>query len=220
MNKFKLFYDVIKTMKDKEVISGTLKVNGKKDMNKIFGLENDFEKNMVNGRTKIKLVTEMDCEGKKVKHESSTEFEMQSCHGDKHHCLLRHMHHHHHNHGAKCGMKGKLNKIIFLLDILKSVKVDEKEDQSVTLSLSFDEMSEEIRAAIFEKMNSESMSTCKGHHLMKELHDAENVNFDINLIIGKNREIQKIAFAAFGEHKDELSGFHKTNIDAELSLSW
>ena len=219
MNKFILFYDVIKTMKDKEVISGTLEVNGKKDMNKIFGLENDFEKNMVNGRTKIKLVTEMDCEGKKVKHESNTEFVMQGCHDHKHHCFMRHMQHRH-NHGAKCGIKEKLNKIISLLDILKSVRVDEKEDQSVNVSLSLNEIPEDIRGTIFEKMNNETEETCKGHHLMKELYNSETVNLDVNLIVSKNREIQKITFAVFGEQKDGLSGIHKMNIDAELSFKW
>lgn len=218
MNKFKLFYDVVKTMRDKEVISGTLKVNGKKDAQKIFGLENDFEKNLVNGRTKVKLVTEMDCAGKKVKHESSTEFEMQDCDGH-HHCFMKHMHKHH-NHGAKCGMKGKLSKLLFVLDILKSVKVEEKDDQSVALTLNLKELPEEIYAAVHEKMNNENAGTCKGYHLLKELHRAENVNCEINLMISKNREIEKITAAAFGECKDESCGFRKMNIDAELSFRW
>ncbi|MHB9094627.1 MAG: hypothetical protein ACYC21_08135 [Eubacteriales bacterium] len=219
MNKFKLFYDVLTTMKDKEVITGTLKVGGKKDMNKVFSLENEFEKNMVNGQTKIKLVTEMDCEGKKVKHESNTEFEMQGCPGHRHHCLMRHMHHHH-NHGVKCGMKERLNKIVFLLDILKSIKFDEKEDQSVILSLSLNEIPEDMKMAVHEKMNNESTHTCNGHHFMKEFHNMENLNFDINLTINKNKEIEKIEFTAIGEQKVGLSDFHKMNIDAELNLAW
>ncbi len=219
MNKFKLFYDVVKTMRDKEVIGGTLKVEGKKDATKVFNLQNEFEKNLVTGQTKIKLVTEMDCEGKRVKHESNTEFEMQGCHGHRHHCMMRHMHHHHH-HGANIGMKERLNKLLFLLDLLKSVKLDEQADQSVILSLSLNEIPEDVKKAMCERFNHENRPVFNGHQdFIKEFHSMENVNFDLSLTINKDKEIERAVFTAFGERKDGLSEGAKRNIDVELSFN-
>jgi len=134
MSKIKLLYDVIMTMKDKESCSGNLKVVCSKDQVKIFGLDREFEKNMADGKTKAKINLEVDCEGKKVKHESSTEFDGCCSPGSGHHGLMRHMIAHFHGRHSDqggleawgdtktcCGFKGKLSKLACMLSVLNSL---------------------------------------------------------------------------------------------------
>jgi hypothetical protein len=131
MSKIKLLYDVITTMKDKESCRGKLKVEGSKDQVKIFGLDNEFEKNMADGRVKAKVTLEMDNDGKKVKHESTTEFEGCGSHGTGHRGFMGHMFSHH-CHGQhpdqgqtggcgeikRCGIKEKLSRLACMLNVL------------------------------------------------------------------------------------------------------
>ncbi|NLI13567.1 hypothetical protein [Pelotomaculum propionicicum] len=127
MSKIKVLYDVVAAIKEKESCSGNLNVEAKRDGVKIFGLSNDFEKNLGEGKTKAKISLEVDCEGKKVKHESSTEFACAEAHADRRHDILRHMisHHHRGHHfshapvddchaGRRCGFKEKLDKLAFM----------------------------------------------------------------------------------------------------------
>ena len=55
MSKLKIMVDVINTMKEKEVISGTFKAVGIKDQVEIGHFINEFEKNLTNGETKVKI---------------------------------------------------------------------------------------------------------------------------------------------------------------------
>ena len=114
MNKIKLMYDVVKTLKEKEVLKGSVKAEARKNEVKVFRLEKEFEKNTLSGQVKSKISTELDYEGKTVKHESSTEFNLQDCCREKHHGFIRSMHgqHRHQDYNGKCcGIKGKLSKI-------------------------------------------------------------------------------------------------------------
>lgn len=72
MNKIKFMYDVVKTMGDKEIFNGTLKVEEVKDGNNVLNFINEFERNTLDGHMKSRIKTEMDNEGRKLKHESST----------------------------------------------------------------------------------------------------------------------------------------------------
>jgi hypothetical protein len=221
-------YDVITTMKDKEVIRGILKVEGLKDQTKIMNLANEFEKNLLTGETKVKLNTELDYDGKKVKHESQTEFTMQGCHGPGHHGFMKHLHHHHH-HSHSCGeqrdelkcrgFKGRLTKLAFVLSILNQIKAEEKEDKSVILSLDIKEIPDEIKEACRDRISQRPMSEVHQHHgFMKEFLTLQDPTIKCNVWLSKNREIEKISVTVGGKQINELNENHDLNLKAELSL--
>ena len=221
-------YDVINTMKDKEVISGTFQAEGKKDQTKIVSFVNDFEKNLSNGETKVKISTELDYDGKKVKHESQTEFTMQGCcPGDRHHGFMKHMHHHHNQHcgqnheNVKCGgIKGKLTKLAFVLNIFNQIKVDEQEDKSVILSLNLNEIPDELKKVLQERMGHKTMPEHHQHHtFMKEFCTLKDPKIEFNLWINETREVEKIMLTIDGKQVDELNETHDMNLAVELRLA-
>ena len=55
-------------------LHGVLTAEAQKDRVNIFTIRNEFDKNLQTGLTKAKISTEIDYEGKMVKHESNTEF--------------------------------------------------------------------------------------------------------------------------------------------------
>jgi hypothetical protein len=224
MNKIKFIYDVVKTMKEKDIFKGTLKAEALKDERKILIFENVFERNNLTGQTKAKVHSEVDCEGKKIKTESTIEFEGKDCHGG--HGFMKHLHLHHHHGENSGGIKGGLNKLAFILGIFNNMKIEENEDQSVIVSLMMEDVPEEIRKAIHEKMEHGKVHQDKtqgktNHHLfMKEFHDIKNTDFKISIFLNKDREIQKITLNLKGEQLDEESHQHAMKLDAELCLNW
>ncbi|MHB8986245.1 MAG: hypothetical protein ACYC38_09960 [Eubacteriales bacterium] len=233
MSKIKLLYDVITTMKDKESCSGKLKVEGSRDRVKIFGLENEFEKNMADGRTKAKVTLEMDCEGKKVKHESSTEFDGCGSHGTGRHGFMGHMishcHGHHPDHGQmgtcgenkRCGVKEKLSRLVCLLGVLNSMKVKEQEDKSTVLSLDFAEIPGEMKKMIHEKLLKKKMQHEHGHQCVcKEFSGMEVSNGGLNIFINKNKEVEKVTLTIEGKQKGDLGDPRQMNLQAELRFAW
>lgn len=238
MSKLKLMYDVINTMKDKEVINGALKVEGKKDETQVVSFVNEFEKNLVNGETKVKISTELDYDGKKVKHESNTEFTMMGCHGKMHHGMMKHMHYHNH-HGHHCGenqddprcggIKGKLTKLAFVLNVFNQIKVEENEDKSVILSLSLDDIPDEMKKVFQERCSQRTTSEHqhphgssegKHHHaLMKEFCTLKDPKIEFRVLINKIREVEKILVTVDGKQINELNENHDLSLKAELNLA-
>ena len=92
MNKLKLMYDVVTTMKDKEVFNGTLQLTGNHGGVKVVDFWNEFEKNTATGQVKTKIRAELNHDGKQVKHESCTEFTNPCC-DHKFHSFEMHCHH-------------------------------------------------------------------------------------------------------------------------------
>ena len=226
MNKIKLLYDVITKMKNKEVIIGAIKTESKKDNLNIFSFENEFEKNMTSGHTKTKIITEMDYEGKTLKHESNTDFNMPGCHAKMHHGFMKHLHSHNHeeNHrGMKCGPKERLNRIAFAFSILSALKVDETEDKLYKISIDINEIPEDIKKVIHEKMSSEKSlekDDVHSHDFMKGFHSMNNLDVDLNIYVNKDLEIEKIMFDANGTQKDELAVEHEMSTKAEITFTW
>lgn len=232
MSKIKLLYDVITTMKEKESCSGNLKVEGSKDQVKIFSLNKEFEKNMADGRIKAKISLEVDCEGKKVKHESNTEFDGSSFQGTGQHgmghILFRHCHGHHPNHGPmgacgdmKCGgAKEKLSKLAFLLGVLNSMQVKEQQDKSTVLTLDFNEIPGELKKMIHGKLLHKKMHHEHEHQCVKEFSNMEILNAGLNIFINKNKEVEKITLTVKGKKKDDLNVLHNVNLQAELRFAW
>ena len=115
MNKIKVLHDVFKTMKDKEIFKGNLKLEAAKGEVKILSVSNEFETNTKSGETKAKLNLDIDAEGKKVKHESNSEFNIKNC---PHHKFHRGAHMHHHGHGnGHGGIKAGFSKITLELNL-------------------------------------------------------------------------------------------------------
>lgn len=228
MSKIKLLYDVISTLKDKESCSGSLKVVGSKDQVKIFGLDNEFEKNMADGKMNAKVILEMDCEGKKVRHESSTEFDGYGSHGAGQHGFMGRMFSHHgHGHMGKCGgikrcgIKDKLNKLAFLLGVLNQMKVEEQNDKSTVLSLDFDDIPAEMKNMLREKMLHKKMSHEHGHHCVcKEFSDMEILSAGLKLFINQNKEVDKITLTIEGKQKNDSNVLHQMNLQVDLRLTW
>lgn len=223
MSKLKLMYDVISTMKEKEVVSGIFQAEAKKDLIKIFGFKNEFEKNLANGSTKVKISTELDCDGKKVKHESQTEFAMQGCTGHMHHGLMKHMHHHHHNQNPgdiRCGgLKGKLTKLAFVLNIFNQIKVDEKEDKSAVLSLNLKDIPDDVKKVCQERLSERKMSEHHQHHgFMKEFCTLKDPEVGLKVMITNTQEVEQIVVTVNGKQIDELNETHDMSLLAELNL--
>jgi hypothetical protein len=241
MNKIKVLYDVVKTMKGKEVFKGILKVDGKKGGEKFLGIVNEFEKNQTEGRVKSKLNTEFNYEGKSFKHESNTDFNMEGCGSHEHHGFMKHMHMHMHKHNHDQsemrfgGPREGLNKIGFALGILNSIKLEEKEDKSAIVKLNLMDLPEEMKELFHEKMkkgrgneNSENHEfhknfggeNFKGHQdFMKELHGMKNPNVEINVWINGYSEVEKILITATGKVNEE-SDAKDIDLKAELNLVW
>ncbi|AOT70725.1 hypothetical protein [Geosporobacter ferrireducens] len=223
MNKIKLMYDVVKTLKEKQVFKGTLKAEAKKDQVKVFSLIKDFEKNTVSGQVKSKISTMLDYEGKSIKHESSTEFNLQDCCDSKHHDFMRKMHGHHRHEGMKCcGVKSKLSKLAFILNVLNNMQVEELEDKGVLLSVHIDEVPEELKNVLQEKIQhkeeqhgSEQQCCC-----MKDFCFTEDINVFIKIQINKDSELEKAVVIVGGKQKNESGEQKDINIEAELNLIW
>jgi hypothetical protein len=222
MNNIKLLYDVFKTMKEKEVFNGTIKVDAVKGDAKVLSFSKEFSTNTVTGETKTKISSEFDCNGKKGTHESNIEFNMKDC---KHGKFLHHMHMHHHGmhksdmfceHG---GIKGKLSKVTFILNILNNLQADEKDGKSV-LSLDLKEVIKEIKEIkeLHKNLAKEHQNSCEQnmdeHHkhcaFIKEFLCSANDNATLTITINKNNEVEKIEIVAKGEN----------NLNALVNFIW
>lgn len=228
MNKIKVLYDVFKTMKEKELFKGNIKVEAAKGDVKVLSFSNEFETNTKNGETKTKLNLDLGAEGKKVKHESNSEFNIKDC---PHHKFHKGMHMHHNGHGMheNGGIKAKLSKITFVLNLLNNVQIEEKEEKSI-ISLELKEVLNEIKdmhkdfhkdfhkesdnekiLEYHKKMNDGMHKDfCKHHEFIKEILCSEQSDALLKIYANKNNEIEKIEISAKGEN----------TIEGSLDLVW
>lgn len=223
MNKLKVIYDVVKNMKDKKSIKGTLKVEGLKDQDKIVDVNSIFERNNEDCQVKGKSIIEVDNDGKKMKLENSIDSQQEGCCG--YHDHIKHMHAFHNCH-QRGGLKGGLGRITTVLGILSSINLDEKDDGAVTLTLASGNIPEDIKNDIHEMIkhcheNHKHIDTNHQHHVcMKEFHDMENHDFTLVISINKNREIDKVTVDIKGEKKDDKTDAHAMKLAAELCLEY
>ena len=217
MNKLKLMYDVIKTLRDQDAINGVAKMEVQKDQTKIFHVENQFQKNLVTMQTTAKITSEVDYEGKKVKHQSTTEFTNQCPGNGMRHRIFKHMHHA----GDKCGgIKAKLTKLTFVLGLLNKMKAEEQEDKTILLTLEITSLPEEIKALIQERMShAESAHNQDRCCFMKELCCIEDGKFSFTMSVNKDYEIGKIVMTFDGVQHNEENEQHALEIIAELQLN-
>ncbi len=222
MGKVKLLHDVITIMKDKEFVQGNIKVEGSIDEVRIFTMNNAFEKNMAEGRTKAKVSLEADCSGKKVRHESSTEFGNAGSDNCEGHSLMRrsvfdcwHSHYSHHSYqdSTRCyGIKAKLSKLAFAVSMLHSMKIEAQEDKSTLLSLDLDDMPGDMKTLLHH-------AHCS-HGAFKEFSGMEVGNTLLTIRINENNEIEKALLYIKGKTKDESGAPHHLNFQVELDFVW
>jgi len=227
VNKIKLMYDVAKAMKEKEVFIGSLEVEAKKDQVEFFALKNEFEKSLVTGQVKVKINTALDCEGKQIKHESTSEFNLQNCCGGKHHHLRKHFHSHCCDEESGCcctGLKGKLSNLIYILRLIDKVKIEELENNTLALSLNIDEMPEELMKHIHGRfqhcMSNEDSHGQECCSCMNDLMSTEKPIISLNMQLNQDRAIDRILVTAEGKQKDNTDQIHEINLRAELNLKW
>ncbi|KZL92511.1 hypothetical protein [Clostridium magnum] len=213
MNKIKLLYDVFKTMKEKESFNVNIKLDAVKGEEKVLSFSNEFNTNTTTGESKAKINSEFNCDGKKVKHESNTEFNMKDC---KHHKFHHHMGHHAMGCCEHGGIKAKLSKITFILNILNNLKAEEKDGISI-LSLNLKDIINEIKdqhkdlAEHHKNFHTQEMGEYHKHcDFIKELLCSENSDAELNIYINKNNEVEKIEVSAKGEN----------SLDALVNFNW
>lgn len=230
MSKLKIMYDVINKMKEKEGLRGTFKAVANKDQVEIGHFVNEFEKNFTNGETKVKINAEFDCAGKRIKHDSQSEFTLQGCcSSHRHHGFLNHMPHHHshpnsgdqsQNQHKCCGIKGRFTKLAFLLNILHQIKVEEKEDKSVILSLSLNEIPEELKKVCQAKMSQPAKPENHPHHgFMQECCTLRDPKIELNIWINQAKEVEKLVVTVDGNQSNGLNENHEVSLKAELLLA-
>ncbi len=218
MNKLKLLYDVVKTLRDKDVINGVATVEVKKDQAKIFYAKNQFQKNLVTMQTTANITSEIDYEGKKMKHQSTTEFTTNQCLcNGMHYKLFRHIHHT----GDKCGgIKAKFTKLAFILSLLNSIKAEEEEDKSTLVTLEVTELPEDIKTIIREKMSqAESRHSQEECCFKREFCCIEKGKLSLAMSVDTNYEIDKIVVVFDGVQRNEENKQHVLDIVAELQFN-
>lgn len=217
MNKIKFLYDVVKTMRAKDALQGVAIIEVQKDQGQIFYVKNEFQKNLLTMQTKASIHTEINYEGKEVKHQSTTEFTNHCAHHGMSHKGFKPLHHL----GGRCGgIKEKLNKIGFALRLLNDIQVAEQENQTTLITLELPEIPEEIKALLQEKMH--QVDSCHDHSrccFAKELFTIETGKFSSAMTVNKEYEVQKIVITFDGIQNNAENEQHVLNIIGELQLN-
>lgn len=221
MNKIKLIYDVVQRMREKEVINGTLAVEGKKDDEQFLSVKNQFQKNVLTGEVKANLSVEFEADGKKVKNESSVEFNPEGRPDSMPAHFCRHMHHHHAHHGGMPphSFKDKLNRLAFALKILDNMQVEEQGDK-ILLTVNLDELPEELKKGLHGKMHPEMAEHHHKHPFpFKEFMMMEKNNITLLLQLNSNKDVERITLQAGGQQKDEQNNMHALSFTGELQFA-
>lgn len=222
MSKIKVLYDVFKTMKDKEAFNGDVKIEAVINEKKVFSFTNEFSTNNETGDTKAKISTEVDYEDNKLKHESTTEFNMkdrQHPHGG--HRMKIHGNYHGFTNGGS--VKNKLSHVTFMLGILNKIQLEEDGDKTL-LSLDLKEIISEVkelRPELNDRM-CEEMKEHKSHHhaLVKELMEMEATDTNLKVWINKSNEVEKIEIVANGNKNVTVDEQCKESFKLLFKLAW
>jgi hypothetical protein len=215
MSKIKLLYDVARAMRKLDKIDGLLQLNVRKDQQEIFSLRNKFEKD-AGGKGKATVSSELNLEGNHVKRESTTEFNLSGrCHHGP--SMMRRMFHHHHESAGCCGIKGVFTKLSMAFGLLSSLKVEDKENGAAVVSLNLNDVPDELRAMLQEKM--QERKECFSHSGLKECHEIETLNGVLVMTVNKDRVIEALSINLDGSVLDEKSASHPMAALAEVQLT-
>lgn len=219
MNKIKLMYEIITTMKDKEEVNGNVIVEGNRDQVKVLDFKNEFSKDADTGQVKAKIRTEVDWGEQKLKHESTTELTM-ACDHEKFHPTPGTMRCHH-SHPIPEGYREKLNRLALFLKILNNLQVEEQEDGTVQLFLDLAEIPEDLRECMTKATDQRLIQIHKEEcGILQELLVVENPQVILRIRVNPNREIEKVTLTFGGEQREKGGDAHVINLQAEVNLNW
>lgn len=249
MNRVKLLYEVVKTMKEKETWQGRFTVHASKDQATIFKLDNEFEKQLANGATKLKVHVELDADGKKMSHDSNTEFNFGAFQDQHHsgfhesmHCRpgirgIFHLHpmhcspeqdifqHQQHFRFHRGNFKEGLSRLAFLLNLFDQIKLETKTDQSFILSLQLKELPQEFHEMMRHKMSKAGFGPHEDDvpahlHWIKEFHKMENPDGEVQIFVTSRFEVEKVIWRLNGKQREENQSEHDLKVDGELNFIW
>jgi hypothetical protein len=217
MNKLKLLYDVVTTMKAKEVISGVLQAEVKKDQISLFSIQNEFEKNLTTGKTKAKVTASLDVEGRTEcpDHHGRLGF---GSHEHPHADFGRHGHFFHRGHHRD--LRRGFAKMAFALSMLNAMQIDEQSDQSLVMTIQSNDLPAEMKQLLAERINHGGLHHHPKHAIMKELCNLKDFDSTTTLIINKNRELDKIIVTATGTKADPQGAASELKAKIECSFVW
>lgn len=114
-------------------------------------------------------------------------------------------------------MKGKFNRLLFVLNILNSIEINEQEDKSVVISLNLKDFPDGMKKAVHERMKDDVVLIKPDHqHFFKEFYYMEDSDINMNIWVNKNKEIEKALLTIGGKQKGEPDEVHELNFKAEL----
>lgn len=216
MNKIKLLYDVARTMRGKEKITGILTAQVRKDQEEVVSLRNEFGKTTDEATSKVSC--ELNLDGSRVKRESFTEF---STAGDcRHgHGVFGKLFRHHHGARECCGIKGIFTRISFALGILSSLQAEEQENGGAVISLNLSDLPEEMKTLLLEKANQKH--ACHPHCcILTESDVLEALDGVVVLTVNKGREIETFTINMDGRVQNATSEPQKLSASAEVQFTW
>jgi hypothetical protein len=225
MSKIKLLYDVFKTMKDKEGFNGDVKIDATENEKKVFSLSNKFSSNKETGTTKAKISTEVDYQDNKLKHESTTEFNLKD-HLHKHGGHGMRMHGRHPECSSGGSLKNKLSHVTFMLGVLNKIKVEENGEKTLLsldlkeIIVELKEMRPEFQGSDCEEMKIDMSKHHKHHAFIKELMEMEATDANLNVWINKSNELEKVEILANGNKNVKLDNQCLASFKLLLNLTW
>ncbi|VBB08185.1 Hypothetical protein LUCI_3453 [Lucifera butyrica] len=216
MNKIKLLYDVFQTFKSKEAVTGVLRAEIEKDQVKVFTIQKDFAKNLSTGQTRVKMNAEANYEARTEGHEYYDRFP--HCPPDRgHHEFLPP--HHSHCHGRE-GLKRKFAKWALALSILNALQMEEKDNQTIELSLKATDLPADAKQLVREKVAHVALRHPLGCSLLQDFQSGDPLDFGLIALVNKNSEVEKIVITAAGNRSDSQTQQAALTASAELSLVW
>jgi hypothetical protein len=216
MNKIRVLYDVMNTMKAKEEVKGVLQVQVEKDQATILSLQNEFEKNLLTGKIKTKVTASLDYEGRIQGHHTE---DAAPCRPERmHHDWLHHMHHF--SSRGRRGLKEIFSKWTFALSLLNALQVEEREGKITVLSLSANDLPEDMKELFSERIIHAGRHHHQGHSLIREISSIDHLDIKLSIFINPNYEVEKVVVTAEGNQMDAQTSQHDLKADAQLVLVW
>lgn len=224
MNKIKVLYDVVKAMRDKESYNGVIEAVVSKDKVQVLQFTNEFSKDLASGWTKARVATVVDHDGKQIKYESTTEFNRKDGNHNASfgHCGLLHRRVRHGNPGREhagmhdSGLKGRLDRLLAILNALNNLMVTEQADQGLLLTLDMTDIPEELKQNIQARMRQRQHGPADLG--FKGLHSIENGTLECK--VNKKNEVETIQINLNGKMAGEDDEVQDISCQAEIKFSW
>lgn len=216
MNKLVLFYDVLRTLRQEEIINGNLQATLRKEDATVFSLNNQFSKNLRTGHTKATISATLDCD--RPQHDEMPH----GHHGHRghHHAFFHHPHHpfpggcHH-----RFSIKHKLAKWTMGLALLQAVTVSEQADGSMLLELTSEQLPADVKAIFQQKLQHIRLHREHNPAALQDMLADETCTFTLQASLNSRQQIECIRLTASRLPADS-ENHPNLHLTAELSLLW